>query len=386
MRAKNVETGWETIGKNLLRNRASSTYYARVKVNGKQNWHSLKTKLKTIAEERLRDFEKQVRQAGFNDKPEALPTGTDERAMATFIAIYRQRIASSPSLAPATKQRIENVLKTLVKTWPDLPTRDANRITPAQCRQWAAQALAVGTGFVAPGAKPTKKGMAPRSLNKTIDVLRAVFAVAVEHGAIYANPTADMEKAQAKDAPLALPSMAQFHAIVKSISEAGARQSKDCADMVRLLAYSGARLNEAANLTWGHVDSAAGRLTIPGTKTATSHRIVPLFPPLAALLTEMIARRGPEPKEAPILRVNECKGALITACKALKIERLTHHDFRHLFATQCIESGVDIPTVSRWLGHSDGGALAMRTYGHLRQEHSMAQAMKVNFGVESTGA
>jgi integrase len=50
---------------------------------------------------------------------------------------------------------------------------------------------------------------------------------------------------------------------------------------------------------------------------------------------------------------------------------------RHLFATSCIESGVDIPTVSRWLGHSDGGNLAMKTYGHLRQEHSDAQAAKV---------
>jgi integrase len=58
--------------------------------------------------------------------------------------------------------------------------------------------------------------------------------------------------------------------------------------------------------------------------------------------------------------------------------RITHHDFRHLFATRCIASGVDIPTVSRWLGHADGGALAMRTYGHLRQEHSQAQAAKVS--------
>jgi hypothetical protein len=40
---------------------------------------------------------------------------------------------------------------------------------------------------------------------------------------------------------------------------------------------------------------------------------------------------------------------------------------------------VDIPTVSRWLGHSDGGALAMRTYGHLRQEHSTAQEAKVHY-------
>jgi len=54
-------------------------------------------------------------------------------------------------------------------------------------------------------------------------------------------------------------------------------------------------------------------------------------------------------------------------------------NLRHLFATRCIESGVDIPTVSRWLGHKDGGALAMKTYGHLRREHSIAQAQRVTF-------
>ena len=67
------------------------------------------------------------------------------------------------------------------------------------------------------------------------------------------------------------------------------------------------------------------------------------------------------------------------ACKLVGVARITHHDLRHLFATRCIESGVDIPTVSRWLGHSDGGALAMRTYGHLRREHSAAMAQRVTF-------
>jgi hypothetical protein len=45
---------------------------------------------------------------------------------------------------------------------------------------------------------------------------------------------------------------------------------------------------------------------------------------------------------------------------------------------------VDIPTVSRWLGHKDGGALAMKTYGHLRREHSIAQAQRVTFTPAST--
>ena len=55
-------------------------------------------------------------------------------------------------------------------------------------------------------------------------------------------------------------------------------------------------------------------------------------------------------------------------------------------ATRCIESGVDIPTVSRWLGHKDGGALAMKTYGHLRREHSIAQAQRVTFATTSPSA
>ena len=80
-----------------------------------------------------------------------------------------------------------------------------------------------------------------------------------------------------------------------------------------------------------------------------------------------------------MFRVGECQKALDRACKKVGASRITHHDLRHLFATRCIESGVDIPTVSRWLGHKDGGALAMKTYGHLRRENSIAQAQRVTF-------
>ena len=45
----------------------------------------------------------------------------------------------------------------------------------------------------------------------------------------------------------------------------------------------------------------------------------------------------------------------------------------------CIEAGIDIPTVAKWLGHRDGGALAMKVYGHLRDEHSKEAAKKLAF-------
>ena len=68
---------------------------------------------------------------------------------------------------------------------------------------------------------------------------------------------------------------------------------------------------------------------------------------------------------------------LAKACQRAGLRSLSHHDFRHMFTTRCIESGVDVPTVARWLGHQDGGALLARTYYHLVDDHSRNMAARV---------
>jgi integrase len=104
-----------------------------------------------------------------------------------------------------------------------------------------------------------------------------------------------------------------------------------------------------------------------------------MIPGMRKLLERLRSERQDECPDAPVMRVWECQESIDRASKVLGMKRITHHDLRHLFATRSIESGVDIPTVSRWLGHKDGGALAMKTYGHLRNEHSQAMAQKVKF-------
>ena len=102
-----------------------------------------------------------------------------------------------------------------------------------------------------------------------------------------------------------------------------------------------------------------------------------MIPELRQLLEAIRESRATE-KPSPVLRVFEAEKSM-RALRRVGIAHLRHHDLRHLFASTCIESGVDIPTVSRWLGHKDGGALAMKVYGHLRQEHSALQAQRVHF-------
>jgi integrase len=375
-----TENKWErTNVTNLLRNRESGKYYARVKVNGKQKWRTLNTTVPSVAKLRLADVEKELRTQGEAASGESRTTGSQDMAFRRFVEVFRERTKQDASLAPNTKSRRDTAIKAVITTWPDLPGRDIRRIAATDCRAWATKAFREGTGFIAPNAKSTRAGMSASAFNKSVDALRAVFAIACEQGVIYKNPAADVSKAPSKRKRLALPTPEQFQVLAKSIATNGSKWSIDCSDMVRLLAYSGVRLREGTALRWSHVDSAKNQLTVPGTKSETSHRLIPLFPALGALLEEIRTRRGQEPPSAPILRIEGCRGALASACATVGIPTMNHHDLRHLFATRCIESGVDIPTVSRWLGHSDGGALAMKTYGHLRQEHSQAQATRVRF-------
>jgi hypothetical protein len=44
-----------------------------------------------------------------------------------------------------------------------------------------------------------------------------------------------------------------------------------------------------------------------------------------------------------------------------------------------IEMGIDIPTVAKLLGHADGGALAMKDYGHLRMAYLQKRLQNLRF-------
>ena len=83
-----------------------------------------------------------------------------------------------------------------------------------------------------------------------------------------------------------------------------------------------------------------------------------------------------------IVKTKSARKCIDTATRRLGLPHLTHHALRHFWATTAIESGGDIPTVAKMLGHKDGGALLMKTYGHLRQEHAYAVAKRINFGTE----
>lgn len=350
---------WKSFSKspNLLQYIRTGMYYARVKVAGKLVRRKLKTDVYSKALLRLGDFLKEQRST----------VPRSDNAPTTFAQarlLFEQDLAARHDLKPRAKVYRRSCLKALLKTWPGLDDLKLTRISENDCNQWA-------TRF-------RTAGYAPHYFNQTLATLRYIF----ERAELNPSPARKMKRLGVKLRDFKLPEPDQFPQLLTNLEQGGGRDSRNCADLVRFLAFSGCRLSEAKGVTWKDVDLKKGTLKVMNAKQQTTsaakeYRTVPIISELRLLL-ERLMESNPAPEET-ICRVHECQKALTRACREVKIARITHHDLRHLFATRCIESGVDVPTVSRWLGHVDGGALAMRVYGHLRDAHSAEMASKVTF-------
>ena len=350
---------------NLIRYKPSQVYFARFKVKGKLIRKSLKTNIISVAKLRLADLEKSERQ-----KAESLQAVTNGKmTFGDALEVFKTRLKDDPSIKPSTKEYYEFRIAALLKSWPGLERTDISRISGADCLNWSAK-------------NATKSSSS--SHNHTVSILRKGFAIAMESGARYDNPALSAKRVKERTKKnVQLPEFDQFPELVKQIQTSGSGFAKPAAELVQFLAYGGLRIGEAKYVTWADCDFKRGEITVrghPETSTKNSEiRRVPMIPDMHRLLQQMRSERPREKPTSPIMRVYECQKSINRAVKLLGIKRITHHDLRHLFATRCIESGVDIPTVSRWLGHKDGGALAMKTYGHLRNEHSQKMAQKVKF-------
>ena len=346
---------------NLLQYVSNENYYARIKVDGKLIRESLKTTVWTTAKLRLVDFQKKHQEArGRIDAPR----------FSEAVEKFKRALESVIKLKPQSKQyRLWCLLK-IQKSWPEVWDLQIDEIDETACKEWAAA---------------LQKTIACHYYNNTIGTLKQVIQTGIKihrdkGGPPLNNPAADLERVKVKQKELELPEASLFNGLIENLRKGSGGWGPRVGDLVEFLAYSGLRIqSEAVWVTWEDIDWERKQIVVrghPETGTKNSEiRRVPLIPNMVSLLKRLKLSSA----TGRILQVTHCNEALTRACKELGISRITHHDLRHLFATRCIESGVDIPTVAKWLGHKDGGVLALKTYGHLRNEHSQAMAKKVKF-------
>jgi integrase len=357
---------WRSFPKvpHLLQYVISGNYFGKVKINGKTTRQSLQTTVWSTAQLKLNDFLKENRENR---------NKIDASKFSKAVERFKEELTNDTTIKPRSKEYRLLCLQKIQTSWPELGDLRLDEITAQVCKEWSAK---------------LNEKIAGHYFNNTIGTLRQVMDAGLKAhqkngGTALENPAAELKRVKVKQKDLRLPEPSHFKGLIENIRKPSGAWGERTASLVEFLAYGGMRIrSEAAWVTWEDVDWQRREIIVRGDPvTATKNseiRRVPILPDMEILLTRLKEKPGTA-AHGRIMQVSECKQTLARACKEIGIPKLTHPDLRHLFATRCIESGVDIPTVSRWLGHKDGGALAMKTYGHLRNERSQAMAQKVKF-------
>jgi integrase len=175
-------------------------------------------------------------------------------------------------------------------------------------------------------------------------------------------------------------------------------------DYLRFLAFSGCREKEALGVRWDHVDfenrcvfigaeenfeASAMHVGHGGTSKNRGSRVVDFNDQLESVLLEMQARRAPDcswlfpsPQRGDKdIAARTMRESLRLVRAHAKLPTVGFHDLRHVFASFCVMAGIDLMTIAAWLGHSDGGVLVGKVYGHLLKEHRQKMAGKLTIGL-----
>ena len=398
---------WQPAGpEGLYINTKSGTYYSRYRLNGTRTFRSLKTKVFTVA--KLKHVKRQVDVE--KDRQRGAEVSSNYQKLGGLLVEMKARLDAIP-VAKSTKVGRSGNIERLKNNWQrgNFEAFLARNVTPdvvAELREFLLHKAEWKWKF----QKSKHRGYKTPVVNQTLWVLRVLLDIADEKMVLIENPFAVSSTLRSGlfakgrgqggkgGAKLQLPDradMLRIFAEMRRVPEESDNfkpnpeqrvylhtMANEMADHAELLAYSGMRKEEARQSSVA--DDSGSEFKIWGTKSETSERTIPVNPALRVVLDRIKRRRiGAKTK---FVTTSEPRTAMRRACARLGLPMLRNHDLRHFFASVCISSGVDIPTVSRWLGHADGGALAMKTYGHLLKDHSQAAAKKVDFNGPSASA
>ncbi len=362
---KTVKTWSKTNVGNLVKHR-SGGYYARLFIGGKERWRSLKTTVMEVAKVRLREEQtkagkvspkaSKLSSAGRMTAGQALSRIADEAKLNVAMPASKKVKVIKASSAHYRGETIDALRKSWRKhVGEELDSTELRKITNQHVLIWT-------RGFDATASASR--------FNNTLGTLRRIFEIGIEAGEIHSNPARQKEVGRSRKRAKStyLPKLDEFRQIVATVRASGTRYALDAAEYIEFLGYSGARKDEAARLAWRDVDLARATVTFRHTKNGEP-RTNALIPEARACLQAVATRRGQFAAEDEVFNVSEAYGSLRAAAKIIGIPRISHHDLRDMFATECIRRGADIPTVAQVLGHKDNGKTLLDFYMKNTAQH-----------------
>ncbi len=254
-------------------------------------------------------------------------------------------------------------------------------------------------------AKLIAKGLAPKTVNVILEILRTIlrFAVGQEH--LLKSPIDNMSGLMLEVPQTLLQppietreEVALFLAAVKELagqkvgdSAHNHNRMPDRYALYATMLYTGIRKGEAAGLEWSRVDFRKRLMRIERSFDGpTKSRKVREVPIPQALVTILKEHRRTCPWQGRLVfpsetgemytRAAKWEHVLRAALKMVKTEehpdglpQIRIHDLRHTYAAHFVMAGGSIMDLSKNLGHHSV-AFTVKTYGHLSADHRVRQA------------
>lgn len=199
--------------------------------------------------------------------------------------------------------------------------------------------------------------LAPRSRARVLQVLRGALDVAVDRGALQANPAANVTPGRGA---VRLPIFLTIPRL-----QALAEATGPHAPMVWLLGTTGLRLGECRRLDVEDVDVARSRLLVKRAKSGRGREVPITAPVLAMLDLDGAARPLFCSANGGRIDTNNWRARVFApACEKAGLQGLRIHDLRHTAASLMVASGATVKDVQAALGHASA-AMTLDVYAHL---------------------
>lgn len=294
------------------------------------------------------------------------------QAAQSGLVLGRARQPKKPSTLYVDRGRIERHIKPLLgkKIVTDVTRADIKRfidhVTLGKTAKIEKTGRLRGKSVVQGGA-----GTAAR----TAGLLSGIFAYAVANGAIAANPVHGV--ARAADGARSRRLLDHEYKALGTALDAAADVPWQVTAAVRLLAFTGCRRGEIANLKWVEVDSAGSALRLGDSKTGASIR--PLTREAAAVLESLPRTKGAAYVLPGVREPHKAFGALQAGIERVMgragLDGVTAHTLRHSFASVAADLDYSDSTIGAMLGHA-GGTITSK-YTHRLDSVLLAAANKV---------
>ena len=212
--------------------------------------------------------------------------------------------------------------------------------------------------------------------------VRAMFQDALDEEIVTENPFANLRLSQSRGRKdLVTITEERLHELADSALTTCDGYGSTFRACVLFAAYVGLRPGELFTLKWADVNFAAGEVEIRTSLGSTGEVTLPkngktrtvILPPPAADALRSMARRTESPY---VFTTPNGKRFSKTShyywWRAVRLafgaSEMDFYELRHFCATHLLGLGVSHADVAVQLGHTDGGALVMSTYGHPSEE------------------